>query len=331
MSSVAIRNAFLHLTKACNLACDYCYFSARSRLPGEMSTSEWARVWPDLVAVGPTKAIFTGGEPLLRDDLIDLLGGLRDADPEHRVERCLNTNGRLVTDAFAEELRGLADEVRVSIDGLPARNDAHRGAGSFEAAVRALERLSAAGLRTKVLVTVTSTTLPDLEELVCFLLERRFTRINLNAFRPIGRGRHHADWSVDPEAMRSAVHRAWRRTYPGHNPPPGPPPHGPCVNCGVGSFLNVMPNGDVFPCHVLTQPEFRCGSVRDEPLVDICRRSGLLGRLQALDFRDLAREDPDVAAVTRPRACMGVVYGGTRDRAVWGAKLPLAPRRRARG
>jgi MoaA/NifB/PqqE/SkfB family radical SAM enzyme len=45
-----------------------------------------------------------------------------------------------------------------------------------------------------------------------------------------------------------------------------------------------MPNGDVFPCHVLTAPEFRCGSVRVQSLAEICRRDGLLGRLQRRDF-----------------------------------------------
>lgn len=53
--------------------------------------------------------------------------------------------------------------------------------------------------------------------------------------------------------------------------PPDPPGPESCSNCGVGSFLNIMPNGDVFPCHVLTQREFRCGNVREDGLLEICR------------------------------------------------------------
>lgn len=57
--TVALRNVFLHVTKACNLRCDYCYFSASRPLPGEMTAAERGRLWPQLVTVGPQKVVFT--------------------------------------------------------------------------------------------------------------------------------------------------------------------------------------------------------------------------------------------------------------------------------
>jgi len=66
-------NIFLHVTKQCNLRCKYCYFSADHAEPGEMTAMEYRRVWPDVVAARPKKIIFTGGEPLLRADLLTLL------------------------------------------------------------------------------------------------------------------------------------------------------------------------------------------------------------------------------------------------------------------
>ncbi len=328
--TVAVRNVFLHVARACNLRCDYCYFSASRPLPGEMTTAEMGRMWPDLVAVGPQKVVFTGGEPLLREDILDLLAGLRDADPGHRVQRCLNSNGHLVTPALAD-LVGLADEVRVSIDALPGRNDAHCGAGNFAAALAALDRYHTAGFEPKVLVTVTSATLPDLEDLLCLLAGRNITRVNLNLFRPIGRGRNQRFLMVEPEQVRAAVRRAWDRAFPGLPAPEEPSGPVSWANCGVGSFLNIMPGGDVFPCHVLNRPEFRCGNIRQDSLTEIRRRSGLLGRLQALDFGELARTEPRVAELTRPGACMGEVYAATRDLAVWGDNLPLAGPAAGRG
>lgn len=161
MSDWRLRNIFLHVTKACNLHCSYCYFSANRPLPDEMTASEFARLWPDVVAVRPAKVVFTGGEPLMRPDTLELLSGLRDADPQHYVSRCLNSNGHLVTAEMARRLVGLVDEVRVSIDGLRARNDGLRGAGNFEAALLALDTYHAAGFEPKVLITVTNETLPD--------------------------------------------------------------------------------------------------------------------------------------------------------------------------
>ena len=189
--TLPLRSIFLHVTKACNLHCSYCYFSAKKPLPDEMSTFDFQRLWPEFVELRPQKVIFTGGEPLLRPDILDLLRGLRDADPEHRVLRCLNTNGHLVTPDLAKELVGLADEVRVSIDALQERNDALRGAGNFDAALKALDTYYAVGFEPKALVTVTSAGLPDLEELLCLLMEHKISRINLNGFRPIGRGKGH--------------------------------------------------------------------------------------------------------------------------------------------
>lgn len=321
--TVVLRNVFLHVTKACNLRCDYCYFSASKPLPGEMTTAELRRLWPQLVAVRPQKVVLTGGEPLLREDILELLAGLRDADPEHHVRRCMNTNGHLVTTAVADALVDLVDEVRVSIDALQERNDAHRGGGNFAAALRALDCFYAAGFEPKALVTVTSTTLPDLEELLCLLAEHKIMRININAFRPIGRGRHHDAWTMAAGEVRGAVRRAWERSFPDRPVPPDPPEPDSCANCGVGSFLNIMPNGDVFPCHVLTQREFRCGNLRDHGLIEICHRGGLLGHLQGLDFHDLASEEKRVAGLTRPGACMGDVYARTRELPVWKDNLPL--------
>ena len=56
--------------------------------------------------------------------------------------------------------------MRVSVDALETRNDALRGAGNFAAAMRALEIYYSVGFEPKVLVTVTSQSLPDLEELI---------------------------------------------------------------------------------------------------------------------------------------------------------------------
>ncbi len=149
--TVALKNVFLHVTKACNLRCAYCYFSASQPLPDEMTNAEFIRLWPEMVALRPGKVVFTGGEPLLRADILELLGGLRAADPEHHVLRCLNTNGHLVTPELARALVGLADEAPVSVDALAARNDARRGAGNFEQAMRALECFYSVGFEPKAL------------------------------------------------------------------------------------------------------------------------------------------------------------------------------------
>jgi MoaA/NifB/PqqE/SkfB family radical SAM enzyme len=313
MSSVPVDTAFVHLTKACNLRCAYCYFSASNPLPGELSAAEYAALWPDFVAVRPEKIVFTGGEPLLRDDLFDILAALRDAEGSHVIRRCLNTNGHLLTAPVARRLADLVDEVRLSLDAMRERNDALRGGGNHDAVLRAIDLCHGAGLQLKVLVTVTSETLPDLDELMATLLERGVRRIKLNAFRPIGRGMGRGHWRVSAAELRAAAHRAWTRVVPAAAEPAVVPEDDCQITCGVGRFLNVMPDGDVFPCHVLTDAAFRCGNLRQESLVAICSRERRLGRLAALDFRALASDDARLAPLTRRGACMGDVLADLRN------------------
>jgi MoaA/NifB/PqqE/SkfB family radical SAM enzyme len=322
METVPLQNVFLHVTKACNLKCEYCYFSASRPLPDELSTDEFVALWPDLIALRPAKIVFTGGEPLLRHDIVDLLSSLRDADPTHHVLRCLNTNGHLVTPDFARSVVGLADEVRVSIDALESRNDGLRGNGNFAAAIRALETYYSVGFEPKALVTVTAFGLPDLEELICFLVQRQITRINLNVFRPIGRGGGRPELVPSAESIRLAVGRAMDRCYSSQPPVLDPQPE--CQShCGVGRFLNIMPNGDVFPCHVLTTREFCCGNVRQARLSRICSERGLLGALAHLDFKGLAEREARLKPLTLSGSCLGDVYAVTKDSEVWKRSIPL--------
>ena len=226
-----------------------------------------------------------------------------------------------MTLGLAKALVGLADEVRVSLDALPARNDALRGSGNFAAAIGALETYHSVGFEPKVLVTVTSNSLPDLEELLHLLTQQKITRININGFRPIGRGKGHEEWISDMHMVHAILQRVRRRFYADDFKTADALAMESQSNCGAGQFLNILPNGDVFPCHVLLDREFRCGNVRQASLVDICSHNGLLGNLAALDFHQLAMHDDRLAPLTKPNTCMGNIYAQTRGLPVWGNNL----------
>src|SRR5262249_30724184 len=160
------------------------------------------------------------------------------------------------------------DEIRVSLDGFQAENDALRGRGNYHAALRAIELLHGVGFEVKVLITLTSINSTSLPRLVEFLTARGIRRVNINPFRPFGRGATHpelaANISVARESIQSIGSRAVRRESD------APELYGrSSVNCGIGRFVNIMPDGDVYPCHVLTRKEFRCGSIRTESLRQI--------------------------------------------------------------
>jgi len=304
---VPIKKIYLHVTKSCNLQCSYCYFSSQNRVSNELTLNEFDKLFSEIVTLNPMKIIFTGGEPLLRSDILQLIRCLRDADPENRIVRCLNTNGHLVTKEIAHALVDLVDEVRVSLDALRQRNDLIRGTGNFDNAIQAINTLYSVGFEPKVLITFTSVSAPDLEELVCLLLSKGIKRISVNEFRPIGRGLGRNEWQVDISEAQKVIQHVYRRY--GIDVPSGlnKEPLKTSRNCGVGQFLNIMPNGDVFPCHALTQQKFHCGNIREHCLLDICQSGGLLGVLQSMDFNQLAFRDQQRGRLIGSGGCMAAL------------------------
>ena len=79
-----------NVTRRCNLHCIHCYSSSQDReYPNELTTDEGRTLLDDLAAFGVPTVLFSGGEPLMRDDLFDLVAHARDLGL-----RCvLSTNG----------------------------------------------------------------------------------------------------------------------------------------------------------------------------------------------------------------------------------------------
>ncbi|MBN2026749.1 MAG: radical SAM protein, partial [Actinobacteria bacterium] len=133
----------LELTHRCNLSCRHCYqFSPAG---GEMTTGQWLKVLEELAAAGCLFISFTGGEPLLRDDLPRLLEAAAGMD----YAVTLQTNAVLIDASFARMLGNMTKlRVDVSIYGdNPATHDRFTGMeGSFAASLRAVEMLRENGV-----------------------------------------------------------------------------------------------------------------------------------------------------------------------------------------
>ncbi|MFB6156486.1 MAG: TIGR04347 family pseudo-SAM/SPASM protein [Haloferacaceae archaeon] len=193
-------------TKRCNLRCQHCYAGAETRAaPGELSTAEARGMLDELADYGVPVVLFSGGEPLVRDDLVELVAHAADRG----LRPVLSTNGTLLTPAAAERLRdaGLA-YAGVSVDGLPDRNDAFRGQeGAFDAAVRGIEACLDAGLKTGLRYTITEANAADMEGVVELLTDVGVDRFCFYHLDYGGRGGDIVDADLTPERRREAVRR----------------------------------------------------------------------------------------------------------------------------
>jgi len=201
-------------TEQCNLACEHCYAAAEfERAPGELSTAEAKGLIDQLADFGVPVLLFSGGEPLLRRDLVELVDYATDAG----LRAVLSTNGTLLTEERARQLqRAGLSYAGVSVDGRRETNDAFRGQeGAFDAAVRGMEACLDVGLKTGLRYTITDATAPDVEGIVDLLTDVGVDRFCFYHLDYGGRGVPDAD--VSRERRREAVERICELTGDYHD------------------------------------------------------------------------------------------------------------------
>lgn len=135
-----------NVTRRCNLRCVHCYAQARDEeFSGELSTAEGKAVLDDLAAFGAPVVLFSGGEPLVRPDLLELA--------EYAVGKgmraVISTNGTLIDSKTAARLKKVGlSYVGISLDGLAEVNDRFRGVnGAFQKAMNGISACQDAGIK----------------------------------------------------------------------------------------------------------------------------------------------------------------------------------------
>ena len=129
-------------TFACDSNCAHCASACKPPFPDELDTASAMRLVDQVRDFGSTFFGISGGEPLLRKDLFDIIGYARKTG----LNASIITDGHLMDDKAFEDIVRNEVKVSVSIDGAEKMNDAIRGHGSHAKAVSAIERLSGAGL-----------------------------------------------------------------------------------------------------------------------------------------------------------------------------------------
>lgn len=158
-----LREVWLHLTDRCNLACRHCLVSSGPAGQRGMDTEAISSIIRQARELGADTFYLTGGEPLVRPDIMELL---RLITVEHGAIAVVLTNGTLLDEELAGRLSRLPSGrlfLQVSLDGSSAeRNDALRTKGSFDRAVRGIRAARAAGLHVTIAAVALRRNLDDL-------------------------------------------------------------------------------------------------------------------------------------------------------------------------
>ncbi len=148
-------------TKQCNLHCVHCYATATSQpAPDELTGDEGRAMIDDIAQFGSPVILFSGGEPLMRPDVMELIAHARTAG----LRAVISTNGTLIKRPVAEKLADVGlSYVGVSLDGLEPVHDKFRGVvGCFQDALEGIRNCLAVGVKVGLRFTLNKQNVADL-------------------------------------------------------------------------------------------------------------------------------------------------------------------------
>ncbi len=303
------------LTYRCPLRCPYCsnpvVLAAASE---ELSTDAWARAFVDAAALGVVQVHMTGGEPLARRDLEELVSRARAAG----LYTNLITSGvPLARERFEALRRAGVEHVQLSVQGADeARADRVAGYPSFAHKLEVAAWVKAAGLPLTLNVVLHRDNLDDVPAILALAERLGADRLELantqylgwalanrdallpakeqldRAFAAAGEARERLRGRMEIVYVTPDYYAAWPR---------------PCMDGWARRYVHIAPSGLVLPCHAAhTLPGLVFESVRDKPLAEIWRSAPGLER-----FRGEAWMPEPCASCPRK----GVDHGGCRCQA----------------
>jgi MoaA/NifB/PqqE/SkfB family radical SAM enzyme len=238
-----------------------------------MSTEEMKDAIDQIKALGTLLLIISGGEPLLRKDILDLVAHAHKIGLLTRI----STNGFLLTKELVVELkRAGLNQCGVSIDDAdPDTHDRLRGLpGSFDKAVQGLRYLSDYKINSKILAYASRRLVTEgLERIID--LGRQLNVMSVWILMPVAAGR----WADSHQEILTEEEMARVRSLYDLKFVHFEFPKAKTMCCAYDkALIYICPNGDVTPCPYVP---YEMGNIRKEPLSDIWRRHVSLLQLES--------------------------------------------------
>ena len=281
------------LTYRCPLQCAFCYNPIEfGRYLNELDTATWNRVLDEAAQLGVIHVHFSGGEPVVRRDLEEMISRARSLD----LYTNLSTGGMLTDERRLSALKeaGL-DALQISLlDSQAPLNDRMAGAPSFEKKVASIELAKTVGFALTLNVVLHRHNLQHLEEIFELAAQWEIERLELAHVQYIGWAfRNRAcllpTWEqleTARELVKSARNRLegkmeilhvlpdYHQDYPK-----------PCLQGWARTFMTVAPDGAVLPCHSAREiPGLDFPSVKDQSLEEIWYHDPVFMKFRGYDW-----------------------------------------------
>jgi len=209
----------MEMTYSCNHACVFCscpWFADPKKISKEMSIDEWKELTNIYAEAGVVDFCFTGGEPLLKEGIIDLIKhtaqikahyiGVKDGefyDYYATPRLTLLSNGKLVDDnilAFCEEYK---IALSISLPGVESFQEHTKGNQPVEHVLELFRKATNRNILTTAGITVTKKNFHELYDTISLALLAGAKRILLNRFLPGGRGLSNREFELTTEQVKA--------------------------------------------------------------------------------------------------------------------------------
>ena len=248
-----IENISFAITHRCNLKCIHCMVNAAFGQSDKehFDTKTICAFLDKIVAANPKNITLTGGEPLLRSDFLTILGYLRSI---YNGKITLMTNGTLITPKNVKEIVSQIDSIDISLDGADEESCAViRGKGVFEKVVSSIKLLQSHGFSKISISMVLSANNVRYTKQFMELNESLNTTPMLRALSYEGRAKENKD-ILDNVVTTEFLRQEDKKT------------NSECRTCCCTAGYNqitIEANGDIFPCNLFVEPEFRLGTMSE--------------------------------------------------------------------
>jgi len=205
-----------NVTRACNLKCVHCYARAVDRThERELNHEQGLSLIDAMAAFGAPVVLFSGGEPLMRPDLLELASYAVSKG----MRAVISTNGTLISKDKAKELKEVGlSYVGVSLDGMEEVNDRFRGRkGAFKDAMAGIINCQEVGLKVGLRFTINRMNTAEIPRIFDLLEEYRIPRVCFYHLVYAGRGSDLVDDDLDHGETRKVVDLIIDRTKDLHD------------------------------------------------------------------------------------------------------------------
>ncbi|MCL2642125.1 MAG: radical SAM protein [Candidatus Bathyarchaeota archaeon] len=296
-----------NVTRECNLKCSHCYINATDRkLENELTAEEGKRLIDQICKVSHPLLVLSGGEPLLRSDVYELI----KYGSSKGLKMGLGSNGSLIDDAVAKKLKEAGiTTVSISLDShIAAQHDDFRGViGSWDKAVNAIKALRANDVLVQVNTTLTHDNYDQIDDILSFSESIGVENFHLFFLVPTGRGVKLDD--ISPQKYEDLITTTFAKVSKYRlNVRPSCAPQFMRIAQGMAldvrqwirgciagmHYCRIYPNGDITPCPYLP---VKVGNVREKSFKEIwhnsdmfkalCDPSTLTGKCGKCDYKSL--------------------------------------------